>query len=308
MTIEQKIRNLSVPQGPVDVVLDTDAYNEVDDQFAIAYLLRSTEKLNTVAIYAAPFHNRNSTGPEDGMERSYDELQKILTLARRTDVPSFRGSRGYLTDEKTPQPSDAASDLVARAQRYTSEKPLYVVAIGAITNVASALLIDPSIAERIVVVWLGGHGLEHCDCREFNLYQDVAAARVVMGCGVPFVQLPCEGVVRAFSISGPELNYWFRGTTDLGDYLAKNTIAAAEVYAKGKVWTRTIWDVTAVAWLLNDGDRFMDSRLIATPLPAYDGHYELCPDAPLMRYVYKIKRDALWNDVIEKITEMKLPR
>ena len=55
MTNEQRIKNLSVPQGRVDVLLDTDAYNEIDDQFAISYLLKSKEKLNTKAIYAAPF-------------------------------------------------------------------------------------------------------------------------------------------------------------------------------------------------------------------------------------------------------------
>ncbi len=60
MTQEQRLKNLSVPAGVVDVVLDTDAYNEIDDQFAIAYLLNSKEKLNTKAIYAAPFFNSNS--------------------------------------------------------------------------------------------------------------------------------------------------------------------------------------------------------------------------------------------------------
>ena len=47
MTAEQRIKNLSVPTGPIDVVLDTDTYNEIDDQFALAYLLRSTEKLKS---------------------------------------------------------------------------------------------------------------------------------------------------------------------------------------------------------------------------------------------------------------------
>ena len=55
MTKEQYMNNLSFPKGQVDVVIDTDARNEVDDQFAIAYLLKSSEKLNTVALYAAPF-------------------------------------------------------------------------------------------------------------------------------------------------------------------------------------------------------------------------------------------------------------
>ena len=73
------------------------------------------------------------------------------------------------------------------------DQPLYVVAIGAITNVASALLMKPEIAEKIVLVWLGGHAWTWPDTREFNLIQDVAAARVVFGCGVPLVQLSCMG-------------------------------------------------------------------------------------------------------------------
>ena len=68
------LKNLDVPKGKVDVVLDTDAYNEIDDQYAIAYLLNSEDKLNVKAIYAAPFFNENSKSPKDGMERSYDEI------------------------------------------------------------------------------------------------------------------------------------------------------------------------------------------------------------------------------------------
>ena len=150
MTKEQYLKNLEVPQLPIDVVLDTDAYNEIDDQFAIAYLLKS-EGLRTLALYAAPFFNNNSTSPEDGMERSYDEIGKLLALMEK-ECPTYRGSRTYLPDEKTPVESPAARDLVERAMKYSPEKPLYVVAIGAITNVASALLLEPSIADRKSVV------------------------------------------------------------------------------------------------------------------------------------------------------------
>ena len=80
MTNEQRIKNLSVPKGMADVVLDTDAYNEIDDQFAITYLLKSKDKLNTKAIYAAPFLNEKSVSPKDGMEKSYDEIFKLLSL------------------------------------------------------------------------------------------------------------------------------------------------------------------------------------------------------------------------------------
>ena len=297
-----RTENLQVPKGPVDMVLDTDAYNEIDDQFAIAYALRSADKLNLTALYAAPFFNAHSSGPKDGMEKSYDEILKILALAgEKRDV--FRGSETYLPDEKTPVLSDAARDLAERAMRYTPEKPLYVVAIGAITNVASAILLKPEIVDRIVVVWLGGHALHCSHTKEFNMMQDVAAARVVMGCGAPFVQLPCDGVVSAFTVSESDLGAWFLGKGPLADYLAKNTIKEAEAYAKGRAWSRVIWDVTAVAWLVNEGERFMRQRVVPVHLPAYDHHYELHPDAHPMTYVYQIKRDALFNDMIAKLTK-----
>ena len=298
MTEEQRLQNLCVPTRPVDVVLDTDAFNEIDDQFAIAYLLRAGVGVRTAAIYAAHFFNDNAASPADGMEKSYGEIHKVLSLVG-TSVPVFRGSTGFLPDEATPVRSAAAEDLAARAMHYSPAHPLYVVAIGAITNVASALLLAPEIAENCVVVWLGGNARHFAHNREFNLSQDIAAARVVMQSGVPFVQLPCLGVVDAFTLSRPEIEYWLLGKNPLADYLGKNTIAAAEKYARG-AWTRVIWDVTAVAWLCNTDDRFMASRLVKTALPTYaHGYADACGN--VMRYVYSIHRDALMTDLIEKI-------
>lgn len=302
MTDAQRLKNLAVPTGKVDVVLDTDAYNEIDDQFAIAYLLRSKEKLNTKAIYAAPFFNGKSSGPEDGMEKSYDEIMKLLKLLDE-NVPVFKGSRSYLQNETTPVSSPAAEQLAALAEEYSPEAPLYVVAIGAITNVASAILLNPAVAKNTVVIWLGGHALHFGHTEEFNMYQDIAAARVVMKSGVPLVQLPCSGVVSRFAVSGPELKYWLSGRNPVADYLAENTISEAESYAAGKPWTRVIWDVTAVAWLLNDNGRFMSSRLVPTPIPTYDGLYAADNNALPERYVYDINRDALMADLFEKLTE-----
>ena len=300
MTHEQRIKNLSVPSGQIDVVLDTDAFNEIDDQFAIAYLLRNGEKLRTKAIYAAPFHNERSEGAADGMEKSYREIFKVLELmGEHREV--CRGSDRFLADEKTPVLSDAASDLVARAKGYSPAQPLYVVAIGAITNIASAILLDPTIAENIVVVWLGSNGIHYHDTREFNLRQDIAAARVIFGSGVPLVMLPCMGVVSAFTVSRYELEHWFVGKNPLATYLAENTIAAAESYAAGKPWTRVIWDVTAVAWLVNERDRFMLSSVVSAPVPTYEHSYSIDADLPPVRYVYHVKRDPLLEDLIEKI-------
>ena len=300
MTNEQRLKNLTVPTKKVDVVLDTDAFNEIDDQFAISYLLRSSDKLNTVALYAAPFHNKNSDGPVDGMERSYSEIIKLLKLLGE-DKPVYKGSDRYLENETTPVDSPAARDLAKRAENYSPEDPLYVVAIGAITNVASAILLNPKVAENTGVVWLGGHSIEYHDTAEFNMVQDIAAARVVYRSGVPYIQLPCCGVVSSFTVSKPELEYWLKGKNPLADYLAENTIKAAEKYASGKPWTRVIWDVTAVAWLLNDNNRFMYSKIIDAPLPAYDKTYEKDPKGVKMRYVYYIKRDSLMTDLLGKL-------
>ena len=66
------LARLSRPTGPVDVVLDTDTYNEIDDQFAVSYLICSAEKLHLQAIYAAPFFNEKSTGPANGEKLSGD--------------------------------------------------------------------------------------------------------------------------------------------------------------------------------------------------------------------------------------------
>lgn len=300
LTQEQRLRMLERPAGKVDLVLDTDAYNEIDDQFAISYALHAPEKINLLALYAAPFLNERSASPADGMERSYQEILKLLGLSRM-ERPVYRGSRGYLPDEKTPVESPAAVDLCRRAMDYSPEKPLYVAAIGAITNVASALLMQPEIADRIVVIWLGGNALHWPDNREFNIQQDVAAARVVFSSGAPLVMLPCMGVVSAFATSGPELSFWLKGKNPLCDYLVEHTVEAANEYARGRVWSRVIWDVTTIGWLMNENGQLMADRLIPTPVPEYDHRWAMAPQAPLCRYVYHINRDALFADLFAHI-------
>ena len=300
LTDAKRLSMLQCPTGTVDMVLDTDAYNEIDDQYAISYALCASEKLRIQAFYAAPFFNGRSSGPADGMEKSYQEILKLLGLSGR-EYPVLRGSEAYLPDEQTPVLSAAAEDLCRRAMAYSTDNPLYVVAIGAITNVASALLMKPEIADRIVIVWLGGNALHWPDNREFNCQQDVAAARVVFGSGAPLVLLPCMGVVSAFTTTGPELEHWLRGKSSLCDYLVDNTVKTAHTYAKGKVWSRAIWDVTAIGWLLNADGRLMKDTLVPTPIPEYDHHYAQDPRRLLCRMVYHINRDALFADLVNRI-------
>lgn len=193
---EQRLRLLAPPSGPVHMVLDTDTYNEIDDQFALVYALLSPERLTVEAVYAAPFHNNRSSGPADGMEKSYEEILRLLErLGRPSEGFVHKGATAWLPAPDQPVHSPAADDLVARA-RASRDGPLYVVGIGAITNVASSLLLAPEIAERIVVVWLGGHPQVWHTAREFNLQQDVTAARVIFDSGVPLVHVPCRNVAE----------------------------------------------------------------------------------------------------------------
>ena len=144
----QRLKMLEPPKGIADMVLDTDAFNEIDDQFAISYAVHAPEKLSVKAFYAAPFLNERSTSPTDGMEKSYHEIRKVLKIAGKEEYPVFRGSKSYLPDEKTPVQSDAMQDLIERAMTYSPEHPLYVVCIAAITDIASALLTRPEIADK----------------------------------------------------------------------------------------------------------------------------------------------------------------
>ena len=104
------------------VILDTDAYNEVDDQFAIAWaILENGKKINLHSINAAPFLNSNSVSAEDGMIKSYDEIFKLVKLIdesgynipiKASTVPVFKGSTRFMTPDKEPVISDAAENIV----------------------------------------------------------------------------------------------------------------------------------------------------------------------------------------------------
>ena len=298
------IQRLQRPKGKIDVVMDTDTYNEIDDQYALSYLILSREKFNVKAVYAAPFFNEKSSGPKDGMEKSYLEILKILKLLGlelfKNNVK--KGSDRYLPDEKEPVHSEAAEDLAERAESYSPEKPLYVVSTGAITNIASAFLLNPSIQDRVVVVWLGGNAYDWPSNREFNLSQDIAAARIVFGSGAAMVQLPCMGVVSSLRTTEPELEYWLRGKNRLCDYLVDTTEKAISESRRKKCWSRAIWDVSAVAWLLDETGTALPDRLVPSPIPEYDNHYAFDFRRHFIRYVYAIDRDKIFSDLFKKLT------
>jgi purine nucleosidase len=295
-----RLSRLQPPTGKVRMVLDTDTYNEVDDQFALVHALLSPERLRVEAIYAAPYFNDRSSGPADGMEKSYEEIHRLLeklNWPQRDFV--YRGATAYLDQSLQPQASAAARNLVERALASPDDDPLYVVAIGAITNVATAVLLEPKIIEKIVIVWLGGHALHWPNTYEFNLKQDVPAARLLFDCGVPFVHIPCMGVVSHLHTTIPELEAYVSGCGAIGDYLVE---IVKGYHDDHRGWSKVLWDISTIAYLLDAS--WTPSHLVHSPVLTDQVTWSVDQSRHLIRYVHYIERDPIFRDLFDKLATL----
>jgi inosine-uridine nucleoside N-ribohydrolase len=288
---------------PLPAVLDTDTYNEVDDQFALAHLLLSPEAVDLQAVYAAPILYPRSESPADGMEKSYREIHCVLDLVAPAVPPQvFRGSAQFLPGAHTPVASDAAADLVQRAMAMPEGQQLCVVAIAAITNVASALLAEPRIAGKIRVIWLGGHAPYWPHTREFNLMQDIHASRVLLDGAAPLELIPCFPVASHLQTTVAELEAELAPHSRLGRYLTD--IVRDYNAAACPAWSKVIWDIAASARLLCPEW----APAVAAPGPVLEGtcaqELRWQHPAPETRreitLVQSVHRDAIFADFFAK--------
>ncbi len=292
----ERIGLLAPPCGRVDAVLDTDTYNEIDDQFAVVYALLSGDRLNLKALYAAPFHNARSNGPGDGMERSYEEILRLLArLGREPDGFVFKGSTSYLPAADVGVASAAAEHLIETALT-DRDGPLYVLAVGAITNVASAILLEPRIADRIVVVWLGGQPLYWPTAREFNLQQDPFASRLMFDCGVPLVHIACSNVAEHLRTTVPEMERYVKGQGAIGDYLYEIFV---EYQQDPFAWSKVIWDIATVAWVVNPA--WVPTALVHSPVLTSDLTWSEDTSRHFVRNASTVRRDAVFGDLFRKL-------
>lgn len=297
---ERLQRIIPPADGKVRMVLDTDTYNEIDDQFALVYTLLSGDRLGLEAVYAAPFLNNRSESARDGMEKSYEEILRVFD---KMDVSAegfaFRGSESFLQSVDQPEESEAVDDMIRRAMQSSPEDPLYVVAVGAITNVASAILKQPEIIKNIVVIWLGGDAPMWSNRPEFNLQQDVLSASVVMDSGVPFVQVPCLPVASHLMTTTPEMEAYVKGKGAIGDYLYD----IFEDYSGGKyAYSKVIWDMAAVAYLLNPS--WTQTETIHSPILSVDRvTWGFDNSRHFIGMVKSLNRDAIFGDFFRKLEE-----
>jgi inosine-uridine nucleoside N-ribohydrolase len=285
------------PEGKIRMVLDTDTYNEIDDQFAVVYALLSPEQLEVEAIYAAPYLNNRSTSAADGMQKSYEEILRLLDkLGRTPENFVYRGSEGFLTSYEQPFESEAAQDLVKRAM--ASADPLYVLAVGAPTNVASAILMEPEIIKKIVVVWLGGKDLHWRTAREFNLQQDVLSSQVLFDSGVPLIQLPTNPVTSHLLTTVPEVETYLKGQGAIGDYLVE---IFKDYHDDHYAWSKVIWDISAVAYAINPG--WFSTEIRHAPILTDQITYSFDHTRHFYRVATALNRDRIFGDLFKKIQD-----
>ena len=176
-----------------------------------------------------------------------------------------------------------------------------MVAVGAITNVSNAILIEPAIVRNIVVVWLGGNGHHWPHQREFNFRQDLNASSIIFDSGVPFVQLPCTPIVTHFTTTVPEMERYVAGRGAIGDYL----LEIFKGYRKDHFgWSKVLWDMTAVAWLIND--KWLPSDLVHSPIVTRDCTFSFDRSRHFIRAVNFVHRDPIFRDFFTKLEKNSL--
>lgn len=236
--------------------------------------------------------------PDEAVARAAAELRIIAALCGRADIPVHDGSEAFLPGPATPVASAAAEAMIELAHAQPDGRPLQVLAIGCATNVASALLIDPSIVEKVVVVWTSAYPtFWPYPNASYNLGLDLHASRVLFASGVPLVYLPGYYVGEELRISRPDVETWVRPHGPVGAYLAD--AYAAHPKADGVMRSKVIWDLVNVAWVVDPG--LFTTVLTPTPLLDEARRWQARPDAPLLREAVDIDRDLVFADLVVRL-------
>lgn len=289
------------------VLIDTDAYNEADDQFAIVHALL-TPMFDVRGIVATHFgHDRI----EDSMQASYDEVLRVLEHMGQTGrVPVARGAksgiapldaRGGYFNRYRPEDSDGARMIIDEAMALPAGERLYLAVLGPLTNVASALMLEPRIAHRVVVAWNGGGIYPHGE-REFNLVNDIAAANLLFASEVELWQIPTE-VYAMPRVSLAEMQLKVQPCGAIGDYLFRRVLAFYEEMKDVPGWplpeSLDICDLTVIGVLMEPHKFCYDYK----PAPFITGEmcYQPAPHNRPIRVYHGVDARYIVEDLFCKL-------
>ena len=289
------------------IILDTDMYNEIDDQFALSYLMKSLDVFDLEAITIAPFlHSHYSlTGTKtvaEGIEKSYETTLMILEMLGKSEYKSmvYKGATNYLKDsEDTNEAVEKIIEIAKKNEKTT------ILAIGAITNVALAIKKAPEIINRVKVVWLGGNTFLTKDNSEFNFRQDIKAVQIVFNSQVELVVIPCRNVASNLTTTIYELEHYLSKETELNKYLLDIFRSCKKSFIKEPKdeigSSKTLWDLSAIAYEIN-ADWF-NSEMMSCPNVLDNGLYEQTTDKHNVVFVNDLYRNKIYQDFFIKLGE-----
>ena len=277
----------------IRVIIDTDAACEADDPFAIAQAIMSP-KLIVKGILAEHFNEAGST------KRSYDEIKTVLD-AMEIELPVFMGQKGPLEIDSELSP---ASKFIIDEAKCFDKKPLYILCQGAITNVAMALRAAPEIKDKIIVIWIGTHGIQNIGkpvlFREFNSGNDVKAANEVLQSGAQIWLVPSD-VYTTINVSLAELKVKVEPCGKIGHHLYHNMIdynlSERAGWTKGESWS--LGDSPAIALAINpDCGKYV---IETAPFINEDTSSSLLANAPQIRIYTSIDSRFVLEDFFAKL-------
>lgn len=282
------------------VLIDTDAKNEADDQFAIVHALLSPS-LDMRGLIAAHFGNRRSLNSMEESRAEIDLLTRLLGLDGQVRV--VNGSAYALPDIRTPVDSPGARLIIEEAMRQDAG-PLYVAFLGPITDMACALMLEPKIAEQdITVIWIGGPPYEGVGAvykPEFNLSNDIVAANIVFASSVNVWQVPMPTYVM-MAVGYAELYEQVAPCGEIGSYLVRQLVEFNEKHrpAGQSLDYRSLGDSPAVGLMLNPAAGSWTER----PAPGfnYDCTYDYSRQYRPIRVYHTIDSRYILSDMFAKL-------
>lgn len=171
----------------IRVITDNDFSGDPDGLFQLAHLALSPS-VEVRAVIGS--HLRYDDGFDKSGKQAENAAAKanalLATMKLKKNIPVIAGSNTAMINDSTPVNSKAVDFIIKEALRTDTKAPLYILCGAGLTEVASALLKAPQIADKFILVWIGGPEYSdlaapppHASAVEYNMNIDIAAARVV---------------------------------------------------------------------------------------------------------------------------------
>lgn len=285
------------------IILDTDMYNEIDDRFALVYLMNSIESFDLEAITIAPFSGSGYADTktiEEGTNKSYDTTIELLTLLNKNEYKNkvYKGATEYSFNSQSENPATNKIIEIALKNEKTT-----ILAIGAPTNIALAIEKCKEIEKKIEVIWLGGNSFLSKDNNELNFRQDIKSVKTLFNSNVELVVIPCRNVASNLTTTIYELSNYLNKNTKLNKYLLEIFKSCKKNYYKnekdGYGSSKTLWDLSVIAYLINKN--WFEEKVFSAPEILLDGTYKITKNKRQITFVTDLYRNKIYRDFFIKL-------